>query len=494
MGSRGWLAGAPDTLNKVANILAGRMRGLAHREHPVPPIRTIAVLSAGGASSPSFAFSTRLCEALGAFGTVLHLSEERFRIIYGRTFDSSSGIAARLGELEGAHRFIVLEADVEGSEFARHCVRQADRVLVAGRAWSSPDLSPAEKMLFDKSGGGKNAPAELVLLHEESGRIFSGTAKWLANRKVVRHHHVRIQVSGDMSRLARVLAGGAIGLALGGGGARGFAHIGVIRAIEEAGIPIDMICGVSMGSIIAGQYAMGCEWQKMIGMNRRMMAESGVRSDFTLPIISLSSGRKFRQALRTFFGDTEIEDLWLNFFCTSCDLSTSEIVKHRSGPLWSCVNASNAIPGILPPALSGGHVLVDGGVLNNQPGDLLKEMCGGPVIVSSVSPRKEVTMNEAYTEMPSPWRVLRSRLNPFEATIKVPGIPATMIRAMMVASNQKSREVEMDADFYLRPPIDRFRLDDMARVEEIAEEGYQYTKNEIRTWKEQNRLPGGAAV
>ena len=146
------VGGSADTLNKVANILAGRMRGLAHREHPVPPIRTIAVLSAGGSSSPSFAFSTKLCEALGAFGTVLHLSEERFRRIYGRTFDSSSGIAARLGELEGAHRFIVLEADVEGSEFARHCVRQADRVLVAGRAWSSPDLSPAEKMLFDKSG------------------------------------------------------------------------------------------------------------------------------------------------------------------------------------------------------------------------------------------------------------------------------------------------------------------------------------------------------
>jgi len=235
---------------------------------------------------------------------------------------------------------------------------------------------------------------------------------------------------------------------------------------------------------------MGCDWQTMIRMNRSMMAESGVRSDFTLPIVSLSSGRKFRRALKTFFGDTEIEDLWLNFFCTSCDLSTSEIVMHRRGALWSSVSASNAIPGILPPVLSGGHVLVDGGVLNNQPGDLLKETCGGPVIVSSVSPRKEVTMDEAYTEMPSPWRVLRSRLNPFESTIKVPGIPATMIRAMMVASNRKSREVEMDADFYLRPPIDCFRLDDMARVEEIAEVGYQYTKSEIRRWKAQGRLAG----
>ena len=102
-------------------------------------------------------------------------------------------------------------------------------------------------------------------------------------------------------------------------------------------------------------------------------------------------------------------------------------------------------------------------------------------------------MDEAYTEMPSPWRVLRSRLNPFESTIKVPGIPATMIRAMMVASNRKSREVELDADFYLRPPIDRFRLDDMARVEEIAEVGYEYTKSEIRRWKEEGRMAGESA-
>ena len=172
---------------------------------------------------------------------------------------------------------------------------------------------------------------ELVLLHEESGRIFSGTAKWLANREVFRHHHVRVQVSGDMSRLARVLAGGAIGLALGGGGARGFAHIGVIRAIEEAGIPIDMICG--------GQH--GFDHRRPVRDGMRLADDDpheseddgGVRGPLGLhaAIVSLSSGRKFRRALKTFFGDTEIEDLWLNFFCASCDLSTSEIVMHRRG-------------------------------------------------------------------------------------------------------------------------------------------------------------------
>jgi predicted acylesterase/phospholipase RssA/CRP-like cAMP-binding protein len=481
--------GNADALNQVARILAGRMRALAHHERPTTQIRTIALLSVGEGPR-SFQFGAALCEALGAFGPVLHLTEERYKKIYGVPFRFSSGIAARLSELEGSYRFIVLETEGEQSSFAAHCLRQADRVLLVGRAGSSPDLIEAEKVWLSANAPGSRALLELVLLHEESGRVFSGTAKWLAKREVFRRHHVRIGVSGDVSRLARILAGCAVGLALGGGGARGFAHIGVIRAIEEANIPIDTICGVSMGSIIAGQYAMGWDWKTMVRMNLKAMAQGGIQSDYTLPLVSLSSGRKFQQALHTFFGKTEIEDLWLAYFCTSCNLSTSELVIHRSGGLSSAISASNAIPAILPPILSKGHMLVDGGILNNQPGDVLKRICGGAVMVSSVSPKRELAMDESLTEMPSPWQILASRVNPFRTSIRVPGIPATMMRALMVASNRKSREVERDAEFYLRPPIDRFRLDDMGKVEEIAEVGYEYARDEIRTWKEENRLPG----
>jgi len=212
--------------------------------------------------------------------------------------------------------------------------------------------------------------------------------------------------------------------------------------------------------------------------------------DFTLPLVSLTSGRRLRRALRTFFGETAIEDLWLNYFCTSCNLTTSELVIHRSGPLWMSINASNSIPVLLPPVLSDGHMLVDGGILNNQPGDLMKQACSGPGIVVCVSPKREVLVDEAFTEMPSSWQVLRSRLNPFKPSINVPGIPATMLRALMVASNRKSREVELEAEFYLRPPIDRFRLDNFEKVEEIADVGYQYARDEIRKWKESNRLNG----
>ncbi len=470
----------PGALNKIATILAERMRAMVYHEHPVRVLRTIAVLGAGG-FAPDPEFTQGLCEALSAFGPILHLDDQRFERMFGRPFDSSGEMVGWLTEVEKDYRFVVLEAT--------NSVRHADRVLLVGRAGTSPALNPAEELLFRESAARSAAPVELVLIHEGSGRSFPETAKWLARRPVVRHHHVRRGVRDDLRRVTRILAGCAIGVTLGGGGARGFAHIGVIRALEEARIPIDMICGVSMGAIIAAQYAMGWDWPTMIRSNKRLLADRRLNMDIALPLFSLSSGRRFRSALKTFFGDIEIEDLGLSFFCTSCNLSSSQLVVHRRGPLWWSVNASNAIPGLLPPVVHHGQLLIDGGVLNNQPGDLLKEVCGGPIIVSRVSPRKDLAMEESCTEMPSAWRVLRSRLNPFEKTIRVPGIAATMMRTMWVASERKSREVEEDADFCLRPPVERFRLDERSRIEEIAEVGYQYTRQEIRTWKDNNRLP-----
>ena len=145
----------------------------------------------------------------------------------------------------------------------------------------------------------------------------------------------------DFARLARFLAGRAIGLVLGGGGARGFAHIGILRALREANISIDMVGGTSMGASIAAQYALGWSPRRMLEENRRVWVKLRPQKDYTLPIVSLLSSRIAVRCARLMYGDTQIEDLWLRFFCvsssahpcrsTSCGAVLSRVTTSCSG-------------------------------------------------------------------------------------------------------------------------------------------------------------------
>src|SRR6185437_7568175 len=130
---------------------------------------------------------------------------------------------------------------------------------------------------------------ELVLMHRGSDRAF-GTIEWLRHRTIAGHHHVYAAQSGSYDRLARFVTGMANGLVLSGGGARGFAHIGVLRALREAAIPVDVIGGSSMGAIIAAQFAAGFTPEAMVDLNRRAFSGSDL-SDLTVPAVALRKAR-----------------------------------------------------------------------------------------------------------------------------------------------------------------------------------------------------------
>jgi len=476
----------PESLIRIARAEAARMRIMGQHRAPAPAVRTVAVIGAGGDAEIE-RFTAELCTALAEAGSFLHLNKARFEQLFGRSFDATESIGSWLGELENTYQFVVFEAEPGPTEWTVHSLREADRILAVGKASGSPELSTTEKSALQQCQPGSMPLMELVLLHESAGRVFPGTSKWLARRSVLRHHHVRSGVAGDVRRVARLVSGSAIGLALGGGGARGFAHIGVLQALDEAGIPIDMVGGVSMGSIISALYAVGNRSQDIIRVFKEEWKRN-LSSDMTIPVVALTSGRRLRRALRSVFGETKIEDLGLNYFCTCCNLSKGEMMIHRTGSVADALYASSAIPGILPPHSLAGELLIDGGILNNQPGDVLKKLCGGSIIVCNVSPRREATVDPGLSEMPSAWRILRSRWNPLERKIKVPMISETIMRSMMIASERKSREVEQMADFYLRPPVEDFGLNDFSRIQDLAEVGFKHTADQIRLWKEKGRL------
>jgi NTE family protein len=290
--------------------------------------------------------------------------------------------------------------------------------------------------------------SELVLLHD--GRIERGSAaRWLAKHPGMPHHHVL--GAPDIGRLARLLTGTAVGIVLSGGGARGAAHIGVVRALREAGVSIDLVGGTSMGAILGAGLAAGWSTEELLERFRRSFVDVNPLRDYTLPVVSLVSGRKVSALLRREFGDLGIEDLPLPFYCVSSNLTTGQSAVHRSGELWRWLRASVAIPGVLPPVMHRGEVLVDGGAMNNLPVDVMRELGRGPVVGVDVGADRAFTAESDDLDVPPLWKVMAW----LRGGRRRPNIFQILWRAGMVNSTATTAAHREKTDLLLQPPLEQ---------------------------------------
>jgi predicted acylesterase/phospholipase RssA len=205
--------------------------------------------------------------------------------------------------------------------------------------------------------------------------------------------------------------------------------------------------------------------------------------DYTVPVYSLVNGSRLDQNLMAPLGDTRIEDLWTGYFCVSSNLTRAEPMVHRQGPVWKAIRASLSLPGVFQPVVEGSDLLVDGGVLNNLPGDIMRELGGGWVIAVDVSLGKDLEMDTA--RLPSPWRVLLDWCNPFTKPVDRPNIVNLMMRTTVLASVRKTEAVKKLVDLYIQPPVSRFGLMQFRALEEIAEAGYLHTQKALAEWIQQ---------
>jgi lysophospholipid hydrolase len=439
-------------------------------------------------------FARQLVQALAPHGSTLHLSSGRVDEYLGKagsaqTHDASDQAAgaqlvAWLSEQETKYRHIVYEADPAPTAWSQRCLRQADHLLIVGHATANPAPGELEMALLGGEEGRARKRKSLVLLHRTGARMPRGTQRWLALRQVDQHFHVRWQNEADFGRLARCVAGRAVGLALGGGAARGFAHIGVIRALEEAGIPIDRVGGTSAGALIAAQYAMGWDAQQVLDASRTYVQAH--QHDYTLPFVALLSGRRTSTLFQMLFGQIDIQDLWLPYFCISTNLTQATKMIHSTGPLWRGVRASNGLPGLLPPLIHNGDALVDGGLLDNLPMGVMRTVCGsGTVIAVDVTPPVDLAKIEPYGDGISGWQALQNKLNPFAPQQNLPNLLTLLYRTVEIGSvhEQKSRLQQGLADLYLRPPVEQFAMSDHRAIDAIAEVGYRYAREAIAQWQ-----------
>ena len=176
-----------------------------------------------------------------------------------------------------------------------------------------------------------------------------------------------------------------IGLSLSGGGAYGFAHIGVIQVLEENNIPIDIITGTSMGALVGGAYAAGVSTSKMLEVTEKFRRSSFMDiNPFLIANSGLLMGNKVIRLLKTIIGNVNIEDCKTKFCAVACDLKTSKKVAISSGDMVEAIRASLSVPGIFAPVRKNGMFLIDGGSADNMPIEDAREMGAEVVIASDV--------------------------------------------------------------------------------------------------------------
>src|SRR5262245_42004774 len=379
--------------------------------------------------------------------------------------------------VERSSDFVVYVCDPTATRWSKLCLRQADVVLLVAQSGDTPaDWA----VLVECQAAGITLPrAEIVLLHGD--RVVPGTTTpWLQLRPNLPHHHVRNDE--DIARVARLLTARGLGVVLSGGGARGFAHSGVFRAIREAGIPIDAIGGTSIGAIIAAGAALEWSTEDLTSRVRRSFVETNPLNDYTLPLVSLVSGRKVTSLLKREFAHAWIEDTPVPFFCVSANLSSGLLALHRHGELWRWLRAAVAIPGVLPPLVQSGELFADGATINNLPVDVRRELGLGRVIGVDVGGDDAVfTTDVVDSDVPPLWRMLAW----FRGRKHRVNILQILWRAGMINSaGQRASRREL-SDLLLQPKLEHVDMLDWKAFDRAVATGYQYARERLEEWLKQ---------
>ncbi len=406
------------------------------------------------------AFSTSLVKALSELGRAELVWSVRARTHTSQWFN----------KIEAANDYVVYVADPTPDRWTKLCERQADALLLLARAESPCGSWAALRWPHDHSLTPRRW--ELVLAHDR-GIETGAAARWLSILPDIPHHHVERPT--DYARLARILTGRGVGLVLSGGGARGFAHIGAVRALREAGIPIDLVGGTSMGAILGAGVASLWSVRELSERFRHYFVDSKPLRDYTLPFVSLVSGHKVSAMLYEAFGGAAIEDLPLAFFCISSNLTSGRVQIHRRGELWRALRASVSVPGVLPPVVHGGEVLVDGGAMNNLPVDVMLESGRGPVIGCDAGADRAFATRGDDVDVPLPWQLMRW----IRTRRQLPNIFQILWRAGMINSSATTAEHRGRTDLLLQPPLAEIDMLNWKTFDRAVAAGYEYTSRRL---------------
>lgn len=339
--------------------------------------------------------------------------------------------AEGLARAERSHARVLLVADADATddrastEWRDFCLRQADTVVLVARSDTTPPATPLSPAPLRQP--------DIVLRGPSAGPGV--LAAWVASTDAWQLTLAGADLAGDLRSLADRLSGRSLGLVLAGGGARAFSHIGVLRELADAGVHVDRVAGSSVGAILAALHATGLDGDEVEEICYAEFVRRRPFSDWTLPTRSLARGRRMQDAFDRVFGDVVFEGLPRQLHAVSTDLITRTRQVHRRGNVGAAAIASARLPALFAPIPDeDGRLLIDGGVLDNLPVDLLTERDEGPVVAVNIS------MGGGGGGGPA--RGVRPR---------VPAFGETLLRTMMIGSGGAISAARAEGAWVLTP-------------------------------------------
>ncbi len=379
---------------------------------------------------PIRAFVERVAAAIEAQGSTCQVIDH----------SALSSASEWFSRVEDSHDYVLYVAEQDEPNWASLCARQVDRLFIVGNALTAPPRSIPTRDL-----GGGHQFTDLILLRDPRMPRPANTAVWLDALEPGRWFHATEGDAADAERIARVVTGTSVGLVLSGGGARAYAHIGVVRALHEAGVTLDFLGGSSMGAVVAAGPALGWSDDELDARIRKAFVKSDPLSDLALPIVAMTRARKVAGLLNDAYGEIDIADMPLPFFAVSSNLTTGRIEVHRRGLLRRAMRASISIPGVMPPVVMDGQVLVDGAVIKNFPTDVMRQLNSGPIIGSDMSQTRGVDPS-GLENPPSWWKWILSG-----AWKAGPPIVSILMRSATITTDAELERSREDTDLLILP-------------------------------------------
>ncbi|MDP3368875.1 MAG: patatin-like phospholipase family protein [Brevundimonas sp.] len=401
---------------------------------------------------PIRAFIERIAAAIEADGFTCQVIDH----------SALASAAEWFSRVEDAHDFVLYVAELDEPAWAALCSRQVDRVFVVGAGLMAPPSRPMPHAgVLDAQ-----RRTDLILLRDPRMARPANTAVWLNAIQPSRWFQAIEGDQADAARMARVIAGSAVGVVMSGGGARAYSHIGVLRALNEAKVPIDFVGGSSMGAVIAAGPAMGWSQEELEARIHKAFVESDPLSDITFPMLAMTRAKKVDRLLLEAYGEVDLADLARPFFAVSTNLTSGKIEVHRRGLMRRAMRASIAIPGILPPIVIDGQVLVDGAVLKNLPTEVMRQMHGGPIIGVDMSETRGV--DPALIEHPpSIWRLIVTG-----AWRRGPPIVSILMRSATLTTDADIESSRAATDVLIQPTPDGLDIRDWKGFDAGVTAGY----------------------